>query len=193
MTTFSRVCETLCVCWCDFVCLISCLICFHCYTTSWCLIISSFYLHSLWDVSRFNTWMKQCWLLVCVAWGCLHVVYVHDRHKNKWSINISKWWAKHWLRLLASWSWAPTGFLNPYVVFADVLHVFVSLPAAADQPYTVVAEPHGGHAQPRGLGHEGETVSHRSGDQDVGHRLLRHPEAVQRGDPQVSFQLFTEC
>lgn len=36
------------------------------------------------------------------------------------------------------------------------------------------------------MGHEGETVSHRSGDQDVGHRLLRHTEAVQGRDPEVS-------
>lgn len=63
---------------------------------------------------------------------------------------------------------------------------FVHLSGVADQPCTVFPEPHGGHAQPRRLGHEGEAVSHRSGDQDVGHRLLRHPEAVQRGDPQVS-------
>lgn len=49
----------------------------------------------------------------------------------------------------------------------------------------VVSEPHGSHAQPRGVGHEGEAVSHRSWDQDVGHRLLRHSEAVSGGNPQV--------
>lgn len=61
--------------------------------------------------------------------------------------------------------------------------------AAAYQPSAVVLEPHGGHTQPWGVGHEGEAVSHRSGNQDVGHRLLRHPEAVQGRDPQVSLQL----
>lgn len=64
-----------------------------------------------------------------------------------------------------------------------VLYVSVRLPAPADQPCTVVAEPHGGHTQPWGVGHEGEAVSHRSGDQDVGHRLLCHTEAVQGRDP----------
>lgn len=62
------------------------------------------------------------------------------------------------------------------------------LSTPADQPCTVIAEPHGGHTQSWGVGHEGETVSHRSGDQDVGHRLLRHTEAVQGRDPEVSLQ-----
>lgn len=76
--------------------------------------------------------------------------------------------------------------MNPCIVIFHVLYLFVRLPAPADQPYAVVAEPHGGHTQSRGLGHEREAVSHWSGDQDVGHRLLCHPEAVQRRDPQVS-------
>lgn len=64
----------------------------------------------------------------------------------------------------------------------------VQLSAPADQPCTVIAEPHGGHTQPRGVGHEGEAVSHRGGDQNVGHRLFCHTEAVQGRDPQVSTQ-----
>lgn len=67
-----------------------------------------------------------------------------------------------------------------------MLHVCERLSAPTDRLSAVSAEPHGGHAQPRRVGHEGEAVSHRSGDQDVGHRLLRHPEAVPRGDPEVS-------
>ncbi len=56
---------------------------------------------------------------------------------------------------------------------------------AADQPWAVVTEPHCSHTQPWSLGHEREAVPHRRGDQDVGHRLLRHTETVQRRDPQV--------
>ena len=65
------------------------------------------------------------------------------------------------------------------------VHVCVHTPSAADNRCVVVAEPYSGHPQPRSVGHEGEAVPHWSGDQDVGHRLLRHPETVQGGDPQV--------
>lgn len=49
----------------------------------------------------------------------------------------------------------------------------------------VVLEPHCGHAQPWGVGHEGETVPHWGGDQDVGHCLLCHTETVSGRNPQV--------
>lgn len=53
----------------------------------------------------------------------------------------------------------------------------------------VVSEPHCSHAQPRGVGHEGEAVPHRGGDQDVGHRLLCHTEAVSGRNPKVWFSM----
>lgn len=49
----------------------------------------------------------------------------------------------------------------------------------------VFPEPHCGNAQPRRVGYEGEAVPHGGGDQDVGHRLLRHTEAVSGRNPQV--------
>ena len=49
----------------------------------------------------------------------------------------------------------------------------------------VCVESYGGDTEPWCVGHEREAVPHWSGDQDVGHRLLRHPETVQGGDPQV--------
>lgn len=49
----------------------------------------------------------------------------------------------------------------------------------------LVLEPHCGHAQPWGVGHEGETVPHWGWDQDVGHCLLCHTEAVSGRNPQV--------
>lgn len=90
----------------------------------------------------------------------------------------------HWLNPLTLW--IHTFSVSPCCCCCFCCCLCVRLPAPADQPCTVVAEPHGGHAQSRRVGHEGEAVPHRSGDQDVGHRLLRHPEAVQRRDPQVS-------
>lgn len=50
---------------------------------------------------------------------------------------------------------------------------------------SVVSEPHCSHAQPWRVGHEGKAVPHRGRDQDVGHCLLRHTEAVSRRNPQV--------
>ena len=63
-------------------------------------------------------------------------------------------------------------------VLSVFMYVCVWVAVPADEPCGVIAEPHGGHAQPRRVGHEGQTVPHWGGDQDVGHRLLCHTEAV---------------
>lgn len=52
-----------------------------------------------------------------------------------------------------------------------------------------LTEPDSGNTEPRRVGHARKTVPYRSWNQNVGHSLFCHTEAVQRGNPEVSCYL----
>lgn len=145
--------------------------CLNCYNSSWLHLVclTSFHLsYDLLNLLWFGTLLSQIthrssFRFKVFACMLLKICFLATHAKNAWSNQMQaqmKLSQSHPHQLLESFK-----SLNPYSCLCPLYSMCLcDCPAPADQPCTVVAEPHSGHTQPRGVGHEGEAVSHRSGD-----------------------------